>query len=744
MEDKQKSESINKEKESCCAITGESECHCHEHETHGQSCACHADSHETCHCADKKKTRGKKKSEHAEEEIGCSCCNTTPKYVTEDTGKKIDKETVRTLIFLGISLAFLIVGYFNWHHISMQSGQKWLLAFYYVNPAWVSVILCGIPIFKKGIKTVMHKKLNASVLISIAMLASIVLEIVGLCGIDVSVGEHSHSYVFAAGEVAFLMALGELLEDLTVKKCRSGIQRLVSLIPKEAFVKQPDGSLEKRSLDRIEIGDIVVVKAGELVAVDGKIVKGEASIDQSSLTGEYLPVDVSVGDSVFGGTMNKNGVIEVEVTKLQKDMTIAKMAELTIEAEGKKAPISRVADKWVGIIVPIVLLTSVIVGIIAGFGFKVGTVQAIVRAVTILVVFCPCALALATPTAVAAGLGNAARNGVLIKSGAALEELSHTDTVCFDKTGTVTEGKIVLDEVVAVDTSEEELIKLTASVEKYSEHPLAVAVMNRAGKEDLYDVENIKTLQGVGILAEYCGSEVLVMSYKKAVENGIDLSAVQENIDNALSVGKTVVVVLMDGVLQGMLAFSDTIRDNAAEVMGNLAQSGYNTVMLTGDNQKSAEYIAQKCNIKTVKHSLMPQDKLTEIESLQKEGHKVVMVGDGINDAPSLKLADCSFAMGAMGSDIAIDTADMAILNSDIQKVGDTIKLSKRVVSGIKRNIAIAMTINAIAVICSLMGWLNPATGALVHNCTSVLVVASSALLLYNPKKRVKKAKTVK
>lgn len=744
MEDKQKSESINKEKESCCAITGESECHCHEHETHGQSCACHADSHETCHCADKKKTRGKKKSEHAEEEIGCSCCNTTPKYVTEDTGKKIDKETVRTLIFLGISLAFLIVGYFNWHHISMQSGQKWLLAFYYVNPAWVSVILCGIPIFKKGIKTVMHKKLNASVLISIAMLASIVLEIVGLCGIDVSVGEHSHSYVFAAGEVAFLMALGELLEDLTVKKCRSGIQRLVSLIPKEAFVKQPDGSLEKRSLDRIEIGDIVVVKAGELVAVDGKIVKGEASIDQSSLTGEYLPVDVSVGDSVFGGTMNKNGVIEVEVTKLQKDMTIAKMAELTIEAEGKKAPISRVADKWVGIIVPIVLLTSVIVGIIAGFGFKVGTVQAIVRAVTILVVFCPCALALATPTAVAAGLGNAARNGVLIKSGAALEELSHTDTVCFDKTGTVTEGKIVLDEVVAVDTSEEELIKLTASVEKYSEHPLAVAVMNRAGKEDLYDVENIKTLQGVGILAEYCGSEVLVMSYKKAVENGIDLSAVQENIDNALSVGKTVVVVLMDGVLQGMLAFSDTIRDNAAEVMGNLAQSGYNTVMLTGDNQKSAEYIAQKCNIKTVKHSLMPQDKLTEIESLQKEGHKVVMVGDGINDAPSLKLADCSFAMGAMGSDIAIDTADMAILNSDIQKVGDTIKLSKRVVSGIKRNIAIAMTINAIAVICSLMGWLNPATGALVHNCTSVLVVASSALLLYNPKKRVKKAKTAK
>lgn len=740
MEDKKKSESINIEKESCCERTGDSQCHCHDSHEHEETCSCHGHDHESCHCADKK-TKKHKSSTHTEEEIGCSCCNTTPKYVTEDTGKKLDKETVKTLVFLGISLVFLIVGYFNWHHISMQNDQKWLLAFYYVNPAWISVILCGLPIFKKGIKTVMHKKLNASVLISIAMIASIVLEIVGLCGVDVSVGEHSHSYVFAAGEIAFLMALGELLEDLTVKKCRSGIQRLVSLIPKEAFVKQADGSLEKKSLDQINIGDVVVVKAGELVAVDGKIIKGEASIDQSSLTGEYLPADVSVGDSVFGGTMNKNGVIEVEVTKLQKDMTIAKMAELTIEAEGKKAPISRVADKWVGIIVPIVLLTSLIVGIIAGFGFKVGAVQAIVRAVTILVVFCPCALALATPTAVAAGLGNAAKNGVLIKSGAALEELSHTDTVCFDKTGTVTEGKIVLDEVVAIDTSEEELIKLTASVERYSEHPLAIAVMNKADGEDLYDVENIKTLQGVGILAEYCGSEVLVMSYKKAVENGIDMSAIQERVENALNVGKTVVVVLMDGVLQGMLAFSDTIRSNASEVMGDLAKSGYNTVMLTGDNQKSAEYIAQKCNINTVKHSLLPQDKLTEIEKLQKDGHKVVMVGDGINDAPSLKLADSSFAMGAMGSDIAIDTADMAILNSDIQKVNDTIKLSKRVVFGIKRNIAIAMTINAVAVICSLMGWLNPATGALVHNCTSVLVVASSALLLYNPKKRVKKTK---
>lgn len=713
-----------------CEATGEKVCHCHD--SANVACECSHGTHTECHCADEKHG-------HGSGEVSCSCCDMTAKYTAEDNSKKLDKDTLRQIIILAVSLVFLIPGYFNWHEIS--GGHGALMAFYYVNPAWVSVILCGIPLYIKAYKALSHKKLNAAVLISIAMTASIVLEIVGLCGINVSTDAHSHSYVFAAGEIAFLMGLGELLEDLTVKKCRSGIQRLVSLIPKEAFVKQEDGTLIKTPLENINVGDIVVIKAGELVAVDGKVVKGEASIDQSSLTGEYLPVDVAAGDSVFGGTMNKNGVIEVEVTKLQKDMTIAKMAELTIEAEGKKAPISRVADKWVGIIVPIVLLTSFIVGLIAAFGFKLGAVQSIIRAVTILVVFCPCALALATPTAVAAGLGNAAKNGVLIKSGGALEVLSHTDTVCFDKTGTMTEGKIVLDEVVAVDMSEDELIKLTASVEKYSEHPLAIAVMNRADKNDLYDVENIKTLQGVGILAEYCGSEVLVMSYKKAVENGIELGAVQERIDLALSVGKTVVVVLMDGVLCGMLAFSDTIRENAKDVMSELAQTGYNTVMLTGDNQKSAEFIAEQCNIKTVKHSLMPQDKLGEIEQLQKDGHKVVMVGDGINDAPSLKLADCSFAMGAMGSDIAVDTADMAILNSDIQKVNDTIRLSKRVIFGIKRNIIIAMTINVIAVICSLMGWLNPATGALVHNCTSVLVVASSALLLYNPKKRLKKSK---
>jgi len=662
----------------------------------------------------------------------CACCDLSQKY-KEDDDKKLDKELIKEIVVLSISLVFVIVGYFDWKHIS--NGNWPLMLFYYVNPSWVAIILCGYPIFKDAAKAISHRKMSTPILISIAMIASIVLEILGLAGINVSSSSHSHSYAFAAGEVAFLMGLGELLEDLTVKRCRSGIQRLVSLIPKEAFVKDEDGNLVKKKVKDINIGDIVVVKAGELIAVDGKIIKGEGSIDESSLTGEYLPRDVYSNDFVYGGSINLNGVIEVETTKLQKDMTIAKMAELTIEAEGKKAPISKIADKWASIIIPCVLLTSILVGIIAYYALKVPVMESIVRACTILVVFCPCSLVLATPTAVAAGLGNAAKNGVLIKSGAALEELSRTDTICFDKTGTLTEGKITLSKIIPIGVASEELLKIVASLEKYSEHPIAKAIIDNY-KDEYYDVENIKVLQGVGIMGEISGCEVLVLNYKKAEENNIDLSSINEEAIKELDEGHTVVVAIEEGEIKGMLSFSDTIRENSKDVMINLKGIGYNTLMLTGDNEKSAKNIASICNVENFKHSLLPEDKLKEIEKIQNEGHKVVMVGDGINDAPALKLSNCSFAMGAMGSDIAIDTADMAILNSDLNKVEDTIKLSKRVIRAIKRNITIAMSVNAIAIVLSLLGYLNPATGALLHNCTSVFVVLSSSLLLYQKKKK--------
>ncbi len=705
----------------------ENELHNHEHDLHGDeklNKLKHEDMDECC-CG----------HDHEHHHDDCDCGHDH----NHASGNHLDKDTIKDIVLLSISLVFLVVGYFNWKEISNSSGQKWLIALYYFNPAWITVILSGTPLFISAIKGIINKKINSPQLITLAIIASIILEILSLCGVIVETSGHSHSYIFAAGEIAFLMGLGELLEDLTVDKCRSGIERLVALVPKEAFVKQPDGSLVKTRLKNIKIGDIVVVKSGELVAVDGVVVSGEASIDQSSLTGEYLPVDVSVGDNVFGGTMNKNGVIEIEVTKLEKDMTIAKMAELTIEAEGKKAPISRVADKAVKIILPIVLVTALVVGIVAGFGLKVGWVESLIRAVTILVVFCPCALALATPTAVAAGLGNSARHGVLIKSGAALETLASMDTICFDKTGTLTEGKISLDSVVSIGIPEEELLKMAASVEKFSEHPLALAVVEKAKDLSLFDVKDIKTMQGIGISAVLNGHTIIVESLKKAEENGVNLEAAQDSINNALELGKTVVAVLQDGQLIGVLAFSDTIRKNAKDVMESLESKHFDTVMLTGDNEKSANYIANECGVKLVKHSLMPEDKLIEIEKLQTEGHKVVMIGDGVNDAPALKLADCSFAMGAMGSDIAIDSADITIMNSDIEKVDDTIRLSKRVMFAIRRNFIISIAINIIAVVLSFFGLLKPWSGALVHNASSVLVVISSVFLLYNFKKKQKK-----
>ena len=316
--------------------------------------------------------------------------------------------------------------------------------------------------------------------------------------------------------------------------------------------------------------------------------------------------------------------------------------------------------------------------------------------------------------------------------------IQKTDTICFDKTGTLTEGKILLDKAVAVDGNDEELLRITASVEKFSEHPLALAVVEKANGMELSEAKDIETLQGVGISAQVDGKSVLVESLKKAVENGVDTSPLQADIDEQLLTGKTVVIVLVDGKLAGMLAFSDTIRANAKDVMQSLASKRFDTVMLTGDNEKSANFIASECGVKTVKHSLLPADKLEEIEKLQKDGHKVVMIGDGVNDAPSMKMADCSFAMGAMGSDIAIDSADITILNSDLAKVDDTIKLSKRVMFAIKRNITIAMIVNAVAVVLSFFGLLQPWSGALVHNASSVLVVASSALLLYNFKRKRK------
>ena len=715
------------------AETAKKSCCC-SHKAESQACTCKEkaeketdDGKNVCpHCASENK-RTDRASAGATPVYGC--CSVPKKETgcgcgTVKKAKSLKQEIITQCVLLAVSLVFLIAGFFDWKHI-------WI-GFYYFNPAWIALLICGVPIFISAVKLLSKGKIKANTLISIAMLACVALEIAGFF-VDTESGlSHNHSYVFAAAEIAFLMSLGSFIEDLTVKKCRSGIEKVVNLLPKDAFVLT-DGEWVNTPTDEIKAGDMILVKSGEVIAVDGIVKKGNASIDQSSVTGEYLPFDASENSPVYGGTINLSGVIEIEATKAAEDTVVAKMAKLTLEAEGKKAPISRLADKWVTVIIPVVIVTSILVGIISSFGFKLSPVESLIRAITILVVFCPCAFALATPTAIAAGLGNSAMGGVLIKSGESLEELSKIKIVCFDKTGTLTEGKIKLDRILSLAEKEDELLKLVASLERYSEHPLSLAVLEYYNKKDYFSAKDIQTAAGEGIKGKVDGKFVEVISYGAAIKRDVNAEKAAEEF---LEQGKTLSFVFIDGKLGGVLAFSDTIRADAKELIASLKEKGYIPYMLTGDNEKSARFIADKCGIENVYSSLMPSDKLDIIEKLQSEGKKVCMLGDGINDAPALKLANVSFAMGAMGSDIAIDSADVAIMDNNVAKLADTLKLSKRVVGTIKRNIVIALAINITAVLLSLFGYLTPVTGALVHNGTSILVVASSALLLYRKKKK--------
>lgn len=710
------SKEVAEEKSCCChnSVNNDEKSCCHSHKEENTSCCGHHSHDNNMNCC------GIEKKSHA------SCCGTE-----KSSSGNAKRDNLINIVKLLVSLAFLIAGYFNWHHIA--NDAPWTIAFYYVNPAWVALLICGIPIFVGAIKSLARKKITASVLISVAMLSAVILEIVGFF-YQIESGGHSHSYVFVAAEVAFLMAIGGAIEDFTVKKSRAGIERLVGLIPKEAFVKVENG-LEKRPLEQIKIGDIVVIKAGEQISVDGEIIQGKASVDQSSVTGEYALAELGEGDRVFGGTFNKSGVIEVKVTKLLADMTIAKMAKLVEEAEGKKAPISRVADKWASIIVPTAIALAILVGIVSYFVFpNVDVLEAIIRTITVLIVFCPCSLALATPTAIAAGLGNSAKNGVLVKSGASLEVISKCDVICFDKTGTLTKGEIVVSDIALDEFSEEELLKYAGSLELMSEHPLATAVVSKAKDIVFEKVEDFETIQGVGVKGIVAGKNVLVIAYSEALKLNLSNDKLADKANEFLGQGKTVVSVIIDEKEKGIITFQDTIREDAVEVVAKLNNMGKRTIMLTGDNEKSARFIAERIGIKEVKFGLLPEQKLQEIEEMQKSGLKVCMVGDGINDAPSLKLADCSIAMGALGSDIAIETADMAILNSDMNKIVYCVKHSKRTLFTIKRNIILAMTVNFISIILSFFGIFDPMTGAIMHNVTSIAVVLSSALLLINRK----------
>lgn len=578
------------------------------------------------------------------------------------------------------------------------------------NPAWVAIILCGVPIILEAvIGLITAFDIKADVLVSLALIAS-------LC-----IGED-----FAAGEVAFIMQLGALLEDLTVARARAGIEKLVHLTPQTARVLE-SGKEKTVPAEAVQIGNILRVLPGETIPVDGIIVSGQTSVNQAVMTGESLPVDKSEGDEVSSGTVNQFGAFDMKATKVGEDSSLQRMIRLVQSADAGKAKIVGIADRWATWIVVIALTAAALTWMITG---------EIIRAVTILVVFCPCALVLATPTAIMAAIGNATKHGFLVREGDALERLASVSRIAFDKTGTLTYGT---PQVTGVQSfvqgySEEDLYGLCAAAEKYSEHPLGKAIV-RCYKEkfnrDIKEAEAFQMLPGRGVSGIVEGKKVLAGN--KEMLTGEDI-AIEEHIlgeaKEYLEQGCTVTYIAVEKRLAGFVVLSDTLREESREMLENLTKLKVQPVLLTGDNEKAAAAIADELHISQIHANCLPEDKLNWIDEYQKDKQAVCMIGDGVNDAPALKKAMVGIAMGGIGSDIAVDAADIALVDDEVKELPHLIALSKRMMTTIKCNLSFSMGLNFLAIVLAITGILNPIVGALVHNAGSVLVIVNSALLL--------------
>ena len=579
------------------------------------------------------------------------------------------------------------------------------------DPAWATIIISGIPLLYLAIWRIIYNrgiaKISSALLICIAMLAAL------------AIGE-----MFAAGEVAFIMALGALLEDTVTNRAKKGLRKLISLAPAQGR-RIRDGEEEMIPAEEIRKGDVLRILAGETIPVDGKILTGETSVDQSIMTGESLPVDKTVGDEVFCGTINRFGAIDITAAKVGEDSSLQKLIRMAEDAENKQAPMQRIADRAASWLVPAALLIAVLAYVFTGN---------IVTGVTVLVVFCPCALVLATPTAIMAAIGQAAKHGVIIKSGESLEKMGKVDTIAFDKTGTLTYGRLEVSDIIPFDSSltKKELLMLTASAEAKSEHPLGKAIAAKAKGESLHltESEDFKMAAGKGVSAKVFGKNLLCGSEKYLLEQGVVIDGqVHSALEKLRAEGKASVLVAEKNTCIGVIALSDVLRAEAKDMVSRLKAMHTSTVLLTGDHKKTADYFAKQVGISEVRAELLPEEKVQSVEALRESGWKVCMIGDGVNDAPALKTADVGVAMGSMGSDIAVEAADIALMSDDISKIPYLKRLSNATVKTIKFSITLSMCINFAAIVLSLLEMLNPVTGALVHNAGSCFVVLIAALL---------------
>lgn len=617
--------------------------------------------------------------------------------------------TIVAGVFLLMSLALLIAK--NFVELNISS---------YLDPAWITVVISGYPLIYLALYRLFRQRwVSSALLITIAMVAAL------------AIGQ-----VFAAGEVAFIMAIGEILENKTTERAKKGINKLVNMTPQTGRVIYEENGITVEKVipaEEIEPGMKLRVLAGETIPVDGKILSGTTSVDQSIMTGESLPVDKYEGDEVFCGTMNCYGSVDIEATKVGKDSSLQKMIRLLKDAENKKAPVQRLADKWSVWLVPIALLIAIVTTLVTYFAFDYTFYDALVRGVTILVVFCPCSLVLATPTAVMAGIGQATKYGVLIKSGEAIEAMGKANCIAFDKTGTLTFGKLSVSNVISFGSlSENELLMVTAAIESRSEHPLGKAIVACAQEKNLIFAEagNFSMIAGKGVGGSVNGKQYFCGNRKYLEENGISFTEEQNDALDALrSEGKAIILIANEKQTIGAIGLSDTMRPSAKETVRKLKKLGYEAVLLTGDHGATAEYFAKQVGITDMKAELLPEDKVKAITELQKQGCNVCMIGDGVNDAPALKTANVGVAMSSVGSDIATEAAGIALIGDDIEKLPYLCVMARGTFRTIKFSIALSMTINFAAILLSAFGLLVPVTAAIVHNAGSVFVVLIAALL---------------
>ncbi len=613
----------------------------------------------------------------------------------------IQNEEKRTITSITISIIGLILSF-----IGIKIGP--------IDPAWISIILCGLPIFKDAATgLITNFDIKADVLVTIAIIASIII------------GE-----IFAAGEISTIMMIGGFLEEFTVQKTEKGIEKLIKLKPTKGTkiinYKKTNQKEQTINAEEIKENDILKIRPGETIPVDGKIIEGETSIDQSILTGESLPIDKTKNDEIYSGTVNLYGSFYMKATHNGENSSLQKLIKLVESASPENVKIVRQADKWATWIV--------IIAVISAIGTYILTKE-IIRSVTILVVFCPCALVLATPTAIMAAIGNLTKYGILIRDGISIEKLAKVKKIVFDKTGTLTTGNLQVIETIPYKYNKDKLIKIITSVENKSEHPIAKAITKKYNTSETQEISKFKMEIGKGIKAqtkiENQTKTIHIGNEKLLKENNINIPEDFKNKTQKYeNKGATIIYTTINNQLIGATILSDTLRKDSKTLIKTLQQNQIQPVLLTGDNKDATDYISSQLKIKHKKSNCLPEDKINFITECQKNNEIIAMVGDGINDAPSLKKADIGISMGKIGSDISIDASDVTLINDEIKYIPHLLELSKKTLKTINIGISFSLILNFIAMILAILGIMGPVAGALVHNIGSVFVIIYSSLLV--------------